>query len=97
MNQEFVESIVKRAKQSKFGLRETRSPFTIETETPEGLAMTLVKSFNDKYDLISIFTAAFNLIHERGLSNQMVQIDAEGLIRECPLPPSLENTVGNHS
>jgi hypothetical protein len=67
---EFIEKVRARAESSDFGLNEKRTPRSINYITPKNssaLAMTLVGSYHEKYDLISIMTALIDEITESNI------------------------------
>ena len=71
INQSLVTKIVNRAKKSSFGLgdgldyKENHLNIS-QYANPDlaALSMCLVNGFHDKYDLISIFAAAFEVLEE---------------------------------
>lgn len=72
-DQKLVNKIVKRARESQFGLED--EPHTsmdysnYAHHNTQSLAMILVGGFHDKYDLISIFQAAMDEIIENYENN----------------------------
>ncbi len=72
VTQELVDEIVARARQSPYGLGEglTHKNGHLKVENyaarnADTLALVLVSGFEDKYDLVSVFRAALEVIEEK--------------------------------
>lgn len=68
IDQDLVDRIVERARNSMYGLGEPHTSLSIKSYEPkdfESLALCLVSGFHEKYDLVSIFTAAFEEILDK--------------------------------
>ena len=74
---EFIEKVRARAESSDFGLHEKRTPRSINQIHPKNssaLAMALVGSYHEKYDLISIMAALVDEITE---SNDIASLETK--------------------
>lgn len=60
IDQDLVNKILDRARESPYGLGEPEVSMEIKHYTPDidGLALILVNNFHSKYDLVSVFAAA---------------------------------------
>lgn len=68
VNQDLVDEIVRRAKESEYGLDDPEKKPDITQYQPgsfETLSHCLVSSWTAKYDLVSVFSAAMSVIQEK--------------------------------
>ena len=68
INQELVDRILQRARDSKFGIdEEPERKIEISNYCPQNeemLALCLVSGFYQKYDLVSVFAATIEILQE---------------------------------
>lgn len=72
VNQALVDEIVRRAKESEYGLNEPEKKPDITQYQPwdiDMLALCLVSSWTEKYDLVSVFAAAMRVIKEKAANS----------------------------
>jgi len=68
VNQDLVDEIVRRAKESEYGLGDPVKDPDITIYEPwdiDMLAVCLVSSWTEKYDLVSVFAAAMRVMKEK--------------------------------
>jgi hypothetical protein len=64
---ELVQRIIQRAEKSQFGLESSERALDIDMYEPpnlQSLALMLTSGWHAKYDLVSVFSAAFQVIEE---------------------------------
>ena len=74
VNQDLVDEIVRRAKESEYGLDEPEAKPDITKYQPwsfETLSLCLVSSWTAKYDLVSVFSAAMSVIQEKAANEKV--------------------------
>jgi len=69
VTQDLVNEIVRRAKASPMGLGDQENSTSLDNyekpHTTETLALLLVSAWTEKYDLVSVFCAAMDVIKEK--------------------------------
>ena len=77
VTQNMVNEIVRRAKDSQWGLSEeakaSLSLLFYEAAPMDALALVLVNGWESKYDLVSIFSAALSVVEEQAQNDKLTQ------------------------
>lgn len=98
VTQDLVNEIVRRAKASAVGLHQ--EPMTslriTQYEEPciESLAMMLVSAWEEKYDLVSVFSAAMSVIQEKAANSEIRQAGPETHDKQKRRNPALPASNG---
>lgn len=74
VTQDLVDEIIRRAEASNFGLSEREASVDISQHAQpdmDALAMLLVRGWTEKYDLVSVFSAALEVINEKAQNVRM--------------------------